>query len=454
MPGRVEPEVLVGGAPNARGDLERELVLRARAGYGAGEERLGSSSPRPAVSSRERAARARSNTRRTSAVVHARLEVVEEHVVRVVRRREALDVAALQLERAVEPRPEAREVVVCSPSAQSLHRLRAELRHLALERRRHPHRLLAVAAGDRDQRRRRPSPGRESATSGSSSSSRLADLVADEQLVGEAMERRKALGARSRSAAGHHHELVPLEHAGGDGEVDDLRELAASVLRASGTAAHGRRFRRGRPPRRLGVDADRRRPGAVVCECEELVVARGVAVGPELRVGQVVLLEPVAHAPGLFRTAAVRADETTGEPPVRSSLEHRAEDGVDPERATQWDEVGVERRRREDHRVSELTMPTEARDRVVAQASRPDLAGEGFAKALDLRRFDPAERAAGELLEPVTVASRRGRRNRERMTEERRPQPPSRGPAEERRHAVARRERAVHVEGGDDGWRA
>ena len=99
-------------------------------------------------------------------------------------------------------------------------------------------------------------------------------------------------------------------------------------------------------------------------------------------------------------------------------------------------------------------MPTEARDRVVAQASRPDLAGEGFAEVLDLRRFDPAERAAGELLEPVTVAPRRGRRKRERMTEERRPQPPSRGPAEERRHAVARRERAVHVEGGDDGWRA
>src|SRR6187397_827314 len=146
----------------------------------------------------------------------------------------------------------------------------------------------------------------------------------------------------------------------------------------------------------------------MVCEGEELVVARRVAVCPELRAGQVVLPEPVAHAPGLFRTAAVRADEPPGEPTVRASLEHRADDGVDPERATQWHEVGIERRRREDHRVRELTMPTEARDRVVAEASRPDLAREGFAEVLDLGRFDPAERAAGELLEPVTVPSRRG----------------------------------------------
>ena len=100
-------------------------------------------------------------------------------------------------------------------------------------------------------------------------------------------------------------------------------------------------------------------------------------------------------------------------------------------------------------------MPTEARDRVVAQASRPDLAGEGFAEVLDLRRLDPAERAARELLEPVTVASRRA--TPQARADDGASVVHSRLPAARRRNGVTqspRRERAVHVEGGDDGWRA
>ena len=55
--------------------------------------------------------RSRSKTRRTSSVRMPSLEVVEQRVVRVVGRREAGDVPVLQLERPVEPRLEAREVV-------------------------------------------------------------------------------------------------------------------------------------------------------------------------------------------------------------------------------------------------------------------------------------------------------------------------------------------------------
>ncbi len=55
----------------------------------------------------------------------------------------------------------------------------------------------------------------------------LADLVAHEQLVRELPERREALRPGFGTPAGHHHELVPLEDAGRDPKVDDLRKLAA-----------------------------------------------------------------------------------------------------------------------------------------------------------------------------------------------------------------------------------
>ena len=55
--------------------------------------------------------------------------------------------------------------------------------------------------------------------------------------MGESLERGEALGARLGAAAGHHHELVPLEHARGYPEVLDLGELGAEPGRASDTAA-------------------------------------------------------------------------------------------------------------------------------------------------------------------------------------------------------------------------
>ncbi len=209
---RVEPEVLVRGAERA-GHLERELVLRV-ARVRPGDERLG------LVVGRGRGELAKRRLEPLEHAshlvgVHARLEVVEEHVVRVVRRRKALDVALLQLQGSVEPRPEARVVVVRPGFGPRLHRLRAELRHLALQRGWHASRLLPVPARDRYEAgvvRVRV----EIRDLGLETIEQLADLVAHEQLVGETMERREPLGAGLRSAAGHHHELVPLEDAGRD----------------------------------------------------------------------------------------------------------------------------------------------------------------------------------------------------------------------------------------------
>ena len=124
------------------------------------------------------------------------------------------------------------------------------------------------------------------------------------------MERREPLGAGRRAARGHHHELVPLEDAGGDAQVDDLRELAAKRaerIRHRSTMVDG--SRRGLRYRGSGSTRIPSTRNGSVCEGEELVVARRVAVCPELRVDQAVLPEPVAHAPGLLRAAAVRADE-------------------------------------------------------------------------------------------------------------------------------------------------
>ena len=70
--------------------------------------------------------------------LHAGLEVVEEHVVRVVGRREAGDVAVLELERAVEPRTEAREVVLGAGLRPGVDRLGGEHGHLGRELGRHP----------------------------------------------------------------------------------------------------------------------------------------------------------------------------------------------------------------------------------------------------------------------------------------------------------------------------
>ena len=62
--------------------------------------------------------------------LHPRLEVVEEWVVRIVVRGEALDVAALQFEHAVEPGLEGREIRVAAGRRPGLLRVGGHLRRL------------------------------------------------------------------------------------------------------------------------------------------------------------------------------------------------------------------------------------------------------------------------------------------------------------------------------------
>ena len=100
-----------------------------------------------------RAGLSRSKTVRTSSVFIPRLEVVQQHVVGIVGRREAVDVPVLELERAVEPRAEALVVVVGPRLRPRIDALGRELRQVGRELGRHATRLLPVASGDCDQAR-------------------------------------------------------------------------------------------------------------------------------------------------------------------------------------------------------------------------------------------------------------------------------------------------------------
>ena len=85
--------------------------------------------------------------------LHARLEVVQQHVVRLVVVVEALDVAAAELEVLAQRRDELLEVGLLSRLHPDGHRQRAGARDLALQLRRHAPRLLPVAADEPDQAR-------------------------------------------------------------------------------------------------------------------------------------------------------------------------------------------------------------------------------------------------------------------------------------------------------------
>ena len=130
MDGRVEPERPLVRAERACDD-ERQLVLRVGR-VRTGEEVLellrraldGELTQRGAQPIEDAPHLAR---------LHALLEVVEQEVVRVVRRREARDVLVLHLEGAVEPGPERLEVVVLACRHPCLDRLGRELRHLGAE---------------------------------------------------------------------------------------------------------------------------------------------------------------------------------------------------------------------------------------------------------------------------------------------------------------------------------
>jgi hypothetical protein len=94
-------------------------------------------------------------------------------------------------------------------------------------------------------------------------------------------------------------------------------------------------------------------------------------------------------------------------------------------------------------------VPAEAGCRVVAQPGGGDVAGERLAEAVDLGGGNPRERRAGERLQAVAVTPHEPRRESEWMAQSRGQETPSGGLPEERKDAVAGRQRAVDVEHRD-----
>ena len=163
------------------------------------------------------------NTSVTSDGLHVRLEVVEERRVGRVVPLEALDVAALELEVALERGEEPREVVRRARLDPDLVAERRRSRQLDAELGRNAALLLPVAPGDADQ------AGvvgvvLERLLERAQALEQAPDLVVDELLVDDAAQRRERLGTRRMAAGRHRDLLIPGEHAYRAGEIGDLGE--------------------------------------------------------------------------------------------------------------------------------------------------------------------------------------------------------------------------------------
>lgn len=146
---------------------------------------------------------------------HARLVVVEQHVMRVSRGWEERDVLPLQFQHAREVRGEGGEVVVGSGAFPGVLRRRNGLGVVGDERGRHPQRLLVVARGD----------GREPAGLGAGvgltheRDNGGPHLVAGKRLVRETAQRRLHLAVNGCALRWHADALVPLDEFGRATEV-------------------------------------------------------------------------------------------------------------------------------------------------------------------------------------------------------------------------------------------
>ena len=172
--------------------------------------------------------------------LHLRLEVVEQDVVRLVRRLEALDVAAAQLDVALEQRAgTARSPTSPSPRTQTGARLGGGARHLLAELGRHVHGLVVRRGG----RARRSAASSESGSSDASTGAELVeqppDLRVDEQLVREPLQQREVVGAVTAAGRRHDRPLVPgqqrrsARRARAGRARRALRRSSASAMRAA-----------------------------------------------------------------------------------------------------------------------------------------------------------------------------------------------------------------------------
>ena len=153
--------------------------------------------------------------------LHPRLVVVEEDVVRLVVALEAVHVAALQLDRALEVGEEERVVVVGSRLRPDIVGVRGCTGHLGRKICGDAVRLLPVAPRRADQARVVGVVVQLLLVAGEGFEQRP-DLVRDELLVGDPVERRDLGAAHGAATRRHHHGLVPEEDLLRAAQVVDL----------------------------------------------------------------------------------------------------------------------------------------------------------------------------------------------------------------------------------------
>ena len=158
--------------------------------------------------------------------LHARLVVVEQHVVGALEALEAVHVAAGKLEVPLQVGDERFEVRVRARRDPRLLTERGGPRHLGCQLGRHAHRLLATPRSDGHQAGVvgigvgpvERIPGRLE---------QRARLLGDEQVVPQPLERGPALGAGGPATRGHHRLLVPVEQLRDAAEIRQLRRPLA-----------------------------------------------------------------------------------------------------------------------------------------------------------------------------------------------------------------------------------
>jgi hypothetical protein len=157
---------------------------------------------------------------------HSRLVVLEQHVVRIVVGREALDVLPAQVDDALERWPEPHEIGGLARLDPDLVRLRCGLRELDREIGGNTSRPFPVAPCDADQRgvvrvvRKRRRVQLELLE-------QLAEPVVDDMRVDDLLERGQLGCPRRRSTGRHEHGHVPQEHRFHAAKV---RELGQALL--------------------------------------------------------------------------------------------------------------------------------------------------------------------------------------------------------------------------------
>ena len=161
--------------------------------------------------------------------LHPLLVVVEQDVVGLVRRLEAVDVGELQLDVPLEVRQEPPEVGLGPRLDPGGLGERRGASHLGLEVGGHPQRLVEVSACHPDQAGL-VGARVEALLVRAQLLEQLADPVLGEPLVRDSAQRRELLRPGLRAAARHHRLLVPAEQPGRPAQVADLCETCLQIL--------------------------------------------------------------------------------------------------------------------------------------------------------------------------------------------------------------------------------